>query len=81
MGRPWYLSSQRASGGLASRSARLPETSDQTGPVLIAWPLLTPWVARARSLRPLPSLSLMNSAVMRWVYLKLAYCAIQSWPC
>ena len=54
----------------AARSVRKPETSDQTGPVLTACPLLTPWVASARSLSPSPSSSLMNSAVMRCVYWK-----------
>ena len=38
------------------------ETSDHTGPVFTACPLFTPWVASARSLRPPPLLSLMNSA-------------------
>ena len=43
--------------------------------------LLTPCVASAVSLSPLCSSSLMNSRVMRCVYLKSANSACQSYPC
>src|SRR5579863_212342 len=78
LGRPWYLSSSAIICVAALRSASDPETSDQTGPVFTAWPLLTPCVVSARSLSPPPSFSLMNSAVIFCLYWKFAYWAIQS---
>src|SRR5579862_5387698 len=80
LGRPWYLSSSEIILKTDEQSSRLPETMDHTGPVLIAWPLLTPCVASARSRRPSFSSSLMKSRVILLVYLKSANWAIQSYP-
>src|ERR1700734_1506819 len=81
LGSPWYLSSEAIIRSTSLRSASEPETSDHTGPVLMACPLFTPCVASAKSLSPPPSLTLAPAPVVHPFHGNLGSPESQSYPC